>query len=72
MKVLILILLLAVAAMGQQRNTRIDSVLPAPGPAGTVTISLSEYDQLVELASRKGKLPERSTFSFRPQNSGFS
>src|SRR5215216_2526283 len=58
MKVLILILLLAVAAMGQQRNTRIDSVLPVPGPAGTVTISLSEYDQLVELASRKGKLPE--------------
>jgi hypothetical protein len=58
MKVLILILLLAVAAMGQQRNTRIDAVLPAPGATSTVTISLSEYDRLVELASRKGKLPE--------------
>jgi hypothetical protein len=58
MKVLILILLLAVSAMGQQRNTRIDAVLPAPGTAGTVTISLSEYDRLVELASHKGKLPE--------------
>jgi hypothetical protein len=58
MKVLILILLLAVAAMGQQRNTRIDAVLPAPSATSTVTISLSEYDRLVELASRKGKLPE--------------
>ena len=58
MKVLILILMLAVVATGQQRNSRIDTVLPAPGTAGTVTISLSEYDRLVELASRKGKLPE--------------
>jgi hypothetical protein len=64
MKVLILILLLAVAAMGQQRNTRIDAVLPAPGTAGTVTISLSEYDRLVELASRKGKLPESVPLPF--------
>ena len=58
MKVLILILMLAAVATGQQRNTRIDAIMPAPGATGTVTISLSEYDRLVELASRKGKLPE--------------
>ncbi len=64
MKVLIPILLLAVAAMGQQRNTRIDAVLPAPGTAGTVTISLSEYDRLVERASRKDKSPEAAPLPF--------
>ena len=77
MKVLFLILLLAVVATGQQRNTRIDSVLPAPGTAGTVTISLSEYDRLVERASRKDKSPEvaplpfvlsRAVFKLRVEN----
>src|ERR1041384_608871 len=77
MKALILILLLTVVAMGQQRNTRIDSVLPAPGTAGTVTISLSEYDRLVERASRKDKSPEvaplpfvlsRAVFKLRVEN----
>ena len=77
MKVLTLILLLAAVAMGQQRNTRSDVVLPAPGTAGTVTISLSEYDRLVDLASRKGKLPEgvplpfvlsHATFKLRVEN----
>src|SRR5215510_4362898 len=64
MKVLILILLLAVVAMGQQRNTRFDTVIPAPGTSGTVTISLSEYDRLVERASRKDKLPEAAPLPF--------
>ncbi|HJY27077.1 MAG TPA: carboxypeptidase-like regulatory domain-containing protein [Pyrinomonadaceae bacterium] len=77
MKVLIMILLLAAVAMGQQRNTRIDSVLPAPGAPGTVTISLSEYDRLVDRASRKDKSPEavplpfvlsRAVFKLRVEN----
>ena len=64
MKALILILLLTIAAVGQQRNTRIDTALPAPGAAGTVTISLREYDRLVELASRKDKTPEEAPLPF--------
>src|ERR1041384_4200296 len=64
MKALILILLLTVVAVGQQRNSRMDSVLPAPGTAGTVTISLSEYDRLVERASRKDKSPEEAPLPF--------
>jgi len=41
-------------AAGQQRNTTVSAPLPAPGTAGTVTLSLSEYNYLVELATRKG------------------
>lgn len=64
MKALILILLLTAVAVGQQRNTRLDSVLPAPGTPGTVTISLSEYDRLVERAARKDKSPEAAPLPF--------
>src|SRR5689334_8101075 len=64
MKVLILILLLTVAAVGQQRNSRLDSTLPVTGAPGTVTISLSEYDRLVERASRKDKSPEAAPLPF--------
>src|SRR5215470_10699981 len=64
MRALILILLLTVTAVGQQRNSRMDSVLPAPGTPGTVTISLSEYDRLVERASRKDKSPEAAPLPF--------
>lgn len=52
---LFLTLLLTTAALGQHRNSPLDSVLPAPGSTGTVTISLSEYDRLVDLATRKPK-----------------
>ena len=58
MKALILILLITIVAAGQQRNTITYAPLPAPGPAGTVTLSLSEYNRLVELASRRGKTPD--------------
>lgn len=57
MKALILIFVLSIVAVGQ-RNTPAGAPLPAPGPAGTVTITLREYDRLVELASRKGKTPD--------------
>jgi hypothetical protein len=76
MKALFLILLLTVVAVGQQRNTRLDSLL-APGTPGTVTIPLSDYDRLVERASRKDKSPEavplpfvlsRAVFKLRVEN----
>lgn len=55
MRALILILITAVVAAGQQRNTTLDVPLPAPGSPGTVTLSLAEYNRLVERATRKGK-----------------
>src|SRR5215204_2137298 len=58
MRALILILLITVVAAGQQRNTTVSAPLPAPGTAGTVTLSLSEYNYLVELATRKGTTPD--------------
>src|SRR5689334_20375293 len=64
MKALILIVLLTATAVGQQRNTRLDSIMPAPGTPGTVTISLSEYDRLVDRASRKDKSPEAAPLPF--------
>jgi hypothetical protein len=50
---LILILFLTITAHGQHRNSPLNAALPAPGTAGTVTLSLSEYNRLVELSSRK-------------------
>ena len=50
---LILTLFLTITAHGQHRNSSLDAPLPAPGSAGTVTLSLSEYNRLVELSSRK-------------------
>jgi hypothetical protein len=77
MRALILILMITVVAAGQQRNTTINTPLPAPGTAGTVTLSLSEYNRLVELANRKDKLPDdvpqpfvlsRAMFKLRVEN----
>lgn len=64
MKALILILLVTIVAAGQQRNTTTYTPLPAPGAAGTVTLSLSEYNRLVELASRKDKTPDSVPLPF--------
>ncbi|HET6978342.1 MAG TPA: carboxypeptidase-like regulatory domain-containing protein [Pyrinomonadaceae bacterium] len=58
MRVLILILLLTTVAVGQQRNTVVYTPLPAPGSPGTVTLSLAEYNRLVELSTRKAKTPD--------------
>jgi len=77
MKALILILLITVVAAGQQRNTRVSTPVPAPGTAGTVTLSLSEYNRLVELSMRKDKSPDevplpfvlsRAVFKLRVEN----
>lgn len=62
--ILILILFLTTTALGQHRNSPLDAVLPAPGSTGTVTISLSEYDRLVDLASRKPKATDAAPLPF--------
>ena len=64
MKSIILILLMTIVAVGQRRNTTLDVALPAPGTAGTVTLSLSEYNRLVELSSRKAKTPDAAPLPF--------
>jgi hypothetical protein len=61
---MVLIFVLTVSAFGQQRNSALDVALPTPGSAGTVTLSLSEYNRLVELAARKTKTPEGAPLPF--------
>ena len=60
----ILILLLTITAYGQQRNTSYATALPAPGSPGTVTLSLSEYNRLVELSTRQPATPDTAPLPF--------
>lgn len=73
----ILILLLTVTAFGQHRNSTGEMPLPTTATAGTVTLSLAEYNRLVEMATRKPKLLEapplpfvltRAVFKLRVEN----
>jgi hypothetical protein len=61
MRVLILILLMTTVAtvgVAQQRNTVVYTALPAPASPSTVTLSLAEYNRLIELSTRKAKTPD--------------
>src|SRR6266850_5624683 len=60
---IILLLILATTTYGQQRSSRLEAVLP-PSSAGTVTLSLAEYNRLVELAARKPTAPDTVPLSF--------
>lgn len=60
----ILILLLTITTFGQQRNSTADVPLPTAGAAGTVTLSLSEYNRLVELSARKATSPDAAPLPF--------
>jgi len=71
MKAIILILLAATVASAQQRNTPLAAALPAPGGPGTVTISLREYDRLVELATRKTTTPDGVPLPFVLSHASF-
>src|ERR1043166_1504687 len=73
----ILILILSITTYGQQRNSTSAVPLPPTGSAGTVTLSLSEYNRLVELATRRTKPPDvapmpfvltRAVFKLRVEN----
>jgi hypothetical protein len=52
-KILLLMLMISTAGFGQQRNFAI----PLPG-SGNVSLSLEEYNKLVELATKPTKIPE--------------
>lgn len=64
MKAALLILILATATVAQHRNTTSTVPLPATGPTGTVTLSLSEYNRLIELASHKPKTLDAVPLSY--------
>lgn len=68
---LFLILLLATAAYSQQRNLAVDAAIPTPVPApgptfsgGSVTLTLAEYNRLMELALRKPKTDAAAPLPF--------
>lgn len=74
--VLILILLFTATAFGQ-RNSTVEVPIPTAAPVGTVTLSLAEYNRLVEMTARKPKpldaapLPfvlTRAVFKLRVEN----
>jgi hypothetical protein len=59
---IIMLLVLGTAAYGQ-RSARSDMTIP-PGSAGTVTLSLAEYNRLSELAARKPKTTDLPPLPF--------
>jgi Carboxypeptidase regulatory-like domain len=63
-RITILLLLILATTVHGQRNTRFDTTLPAPGSTGTVTLSLTEYNRLMELAARKPKDAEAAPLPF--------
>lgn len=60
----ILLLILSTAAYSQQRSLPFDAAAPPSGSAGTVTLSLAEYNRLSELATHKPKAPEAAPLPF--------
>ncbi|HEX6729490.1 MAG TPA: hypothetical protein VF074_05740, partial [Pyrinomonadaceae bacterium] len=65
-RAIILILILAIGVCGQQRELKSTLTLPVPatGSAGTVTVSLTEYNRLTELATKKPKKSDAPPVSF--------
>lgn len=59
-----MILLLTTAAYAQQRSLPIDAAIPPPGSTGSVTLSLAEYNRLMELAVRKPKTDDAAPLPF--------
>ena len=60
----ILILLLTITIHAQHRNSTSEVPLPPTGAAGTVTLSLSDYNRLIELSTRKAKSPDAAPLPF--------
>ncbi len=60
---IILILILTTVAYGQ-RNSTTEVSLPSSASPGTVTLSLAEYNRLIELAARKPKTPDEPPIPF--------
>jgi len=63
-RTILLLLVLSTATFGQQRDLRTSATIPAPGSTGTVTVSLAEYNRLMELAASKPKASETAPMPF--------
>jgi Carboxypeptidase regulatory-like domain len=62
-RLVITIILLSMAAHGQERSLPPQKVVPQSSP-GTVTLTLAEYNRLVDLIARRPKLPEAAPLAF--------
>jgi hypothetical protein len=62
-KSMIVLLILSSIAMGQQHSLPPDKVIPMTSP-GSVTLTLAEYNRLIELAAHKPRTPEAAPLSF--------
>ena len=71
-RTIIVLLILATSAYGQQKNTRLDAMVPPPTSAGTITLSLAEYNRLNELAARKPKTTDAPPLPFVKSQSRFA
>src|SRR5262245_44744489 len=67
---LIVLLVLSIVSYGQQKSLPPERVLPV-GAAGTVTLTLAEYNRLVELVARKPKPPEQPPLPFVMSRASF-
>ena len=70
-RTIFLILLLTTAVYSQQRNLAVEATIPTPVPApgptfsgGSVTLTLAEYNRLMELAERKPKTADAAPQPF--------
>lgn len=70
-RTIILLLLFVGAVNGQTRNSRLDATIPAPSSTGTVTLSLAEYNRLMELAAQKPKTAEAVPLPFTLSRAAF-
>src|SRR5215467_4777587 len=67
---LIVVLLISIAARGQERSIVAHAPQPVVQP-GTVTLSLAEFDHLTDLASRKLKTPDNAPIPFVLSSAAF-
>jgi hypothetical protein len=70
-RALLLLLCMAFSVSAQQRDVRSSLPLPAPSSAGTVTLSLAEYNRLSELAAKKPKQIEAPPLPYVLNRSAF-
>ena len=70
-RTILLMLIMALGVSAQQRDLRSSMPLPAPSSAGTVTLSLAEYNRLSELAAKKPKQTDAPPLPYVLNHSAF-
>src|SRR5262245_32225023 len=72
-RAIFLLLVMTTAVCAQQRDLKSSMSLPVPGPgsAGTVTLSLAEYNRLSELAASKPKITDAPPLPYALSRAAF-